>query len=114
MNTYFVSLRCGLAAQVQASDGLRTQAVQAESSYGTGSQGPAMSTSPSVSAWVQHSVSPNASVLYDTPGECSASAAWTLGCFSDWQVESGCLAPFQWNIGGVVFVALVSEELQIW
>lgn len=33
IHTSFV---CELAAQVQVSDGLRTQAVQAESSYGTG------------------------------------------------------------------------------
>ncbi|XP_024374226.1 protein REVEILLE 3 isoform X5 [Physcomitrium patens] len=56
-------------AQVQVSDGLRTQAVQTESSYGTGSHKPPMtSTSPSISAWVQHSVSPNPSISYDAPG----------------------------------------------
>ena len=56
---------------MQGSDGIRTQAVQAESSYGTGSQVPSMSTAgPSISAWVQQcSVSPNASVSYDAPGE---------------------------------------------
>lgn len=57
---------------MQASDRSRTQAVQAESSYCTGSQGHGMSAaSPSVSAWVQHSVSPNASISYDAPGEGS-------------------------------------------
>ena len=68
MNTYLV---CELAAQVQVSDGLRSQAVQSESSYGTGSHVPPVSTAgPSVSAWVQQcSVSPNASVSYDAPGE---------------------------------------------
>ncbi|XP_024389910.1 protein REVEILLE 3 isoform X6 [Physcomitrium patens] len=56
-------------AQVQVSDGLNAQAVQAESSYGTGSHVPPMSSaSPSVSAWVQHSVSPNPSISYDAPG----------------------------------------------
>ena len=65
------SLGCELAAQVQVSDGLRTQAAQSESSYGTGSHVPALSTAdPSVSAWVQQcSVSPNASISYDAPGE---------------------------------------------
>ncbi|KAG0620569.1 hypothetical protein M758_4G226400 [Ceratodon purpureus] len=58
------------AAQVQVSDGLRTQAAQSESSYDTGSRVPALSTAdPSVSAWVQQcSLSPNASISYDAPG----------------------------------------------
>jgi hypothetical protein len=55
---------------VQVSDGLKLQAVPSDSSYGTGSHVSPMSpASPSVSAWVQHSVSPKASISCDAPGE---------------------------------------------
>lgn len=56
-------------AQLQVSDGLRTHSGQTESSHGTCSRIPSMSpASPSVSAWVQQSVSPNTSISYDAPG----------------------------------------------
>lgn len=63
-------LVCVVPVQVQVSDGSSLQAVQTESSYGTGSFVPPMSpASPSMSAWVQHSVPPNASMSYVAPGE---------------------------------------------
>lgn len=68
MNTHLV---CIVPAQLQVSDGLITHSGQTESSHGTCSRIPSMSpASPSVSAWVQQSVSPNTSISYDAPGEC--------------------------------------------